>query len=430
MDLVAHQFSTHFTHAKIIGIYSVVMRSSVSSLTGSSCERERGLGVAFLLPILVASAMGCGRIPGLLDPARQAPTDSSDHGDRRGDGGLDAPKTTDTAAGSGGAARDTRADGAGGVVGAGGAAGATTSCSGVVATTATRQPADVLLVLDRSGSMNYRIDEECSCDPTSNPKVICADTVNCQTRWASLVAALDSGLSSTPFLRWGLKLFSSPNGGSCDVTSSIEVPFGDGATSAIQTLIATITPAGDTPTAAAIATATGYLKTQTDPNNKVILLATDGKPNCGGPEPSVYDEDVAGTIDAITAAINAGFLVYVVGIGTGTSADNLDSFAQAGGTQNHYSAQSPSDLTLALDAISKAATCTYALVPVPPAPSKVGVYLDKDMVPQDASNGWTFGASSQTVILHGTFCDQALDESPGAVQALFACDAPLPVSLP
>ena len=279
--------------------------------------------------------------------------------------------------------------------------------------------------------MDYSIAEECSCNPLSNPRVVCADTVNCITRWTSLATALDSSLSSTPNLFWGLKLYSSPNARACEVLGGVEVPLGaDDARTAIQAQIAAITPAGETPTAAAMVAATAYLETLTDTNSKMILLVTDGKPNCGGEQPSVYEDDVEGTVDAIAAAFDAGFLVYVVGIGTGASAANMDGFAQAGGTGTHYSAQSPGGLTMALESISKAATCTFSLESPPPDGAAVGVYLDKNAVPRDANDGWGFGASSQTIVLHGSYCDRALSELPGAVQVLFSCGPPLPPLLP
>ena len=73
-------------------------------------------------------------------------------------------------------------------------------------------------------------------------------------------------------------------------------------------------------------------------------------------------------------------------IGTGTSAANLDAFAQAGRTGNHYPAQSSDELTNALVSISKEATCTFAIAATPPDPNQVAVYLGKNMVPQDASS--------------------------------------------
>jgi hypothetical protein len=351
--------------------------------------RRSGLGSVFVLSLLVAQATGCGRIPPLYDAAILAPMDSA------------------TPMGDGPAV----------------------SCSGVVLSAATREPADVLLVLDRSGSMNYSIDKECSCDPSSNPNVVCEDTSTCTTRWTSLVTALASTVSSTPLLHWGLKLFSSPGADFCQVTSGVEVPVAADATAAIQSRMAATSPAGETPTEAAIAAAATYLKSQTDTNSKMLLLATDGKPNCGGSPPSVYEDDVTGTTEAIAAAADAGFLVYVIGIGTGTSAVNLDAFAQAGRTGKHYPAQSSDELTKALVSISQGATCTFALAATPPDPDQVAVYLDRKMVPQDASNGWSFGASPQIVLLHGSFCDRALSELSDAVQVLFGCGEPLPPDL-
>jgi hypothetical protein len=107
----------------------------------------------------------------------------------------------------------------------------------------------------------------------------------------------------------------------------------------------------------------------------------------------------------------------------------LDAFAQAGRTGKHYPAQSSDELTKALVSISKGATCTFALATTPPDPNQVAVYLDKVMVPQDTSNGWSFGASPQIVLLHGSFCDQALSELSDAVQVLFSCGEPLPPDL-
>jgi hypothetical protein len=280
-------------------------------------------------------------------------------------------------------------------------------------------------VLDRSGSMNWSITEECSCDPLSNPRVVCADTENCRTRWAALATALDSSLSSMPNLSWGLKLFSSPGAPACAVVGGVEVPIGaDDAPAAIRAEIAAITPAGETPTAAAITEATAYLETVTDANSRVILLVTDGKPDCGGDQPSVYVDDVDGTVNAITAAFDAGFLVYVVGIGIGASAANMDAFARAGGTGAHYTAQSPDGLAMALASISKAATCTFALDMMPPERARVEVYLNGHLVPQDANGGWSFAATARTIVLHGSYCEQALSGSPDTLQVLFDCDPP------
>ena len=297
-----------------------------------------------------------------------------------------------------------------------------------------QEPADVLLVLDRSGSMNESIAEDCCCNNTcanATGSKLCTSTSNCTERWPALTSAVNATLTSTPGIRWGLKLFSSPNSSgrnsSCNVNTGVEVPISATAATTIQTQIAGVTPANNTPTAAAITEATKYLKTVTDPNNKVILLATDGEPNCkanGGSS----DSDVPGTVTAIAAALTAGFKVYVVGIGP--SVGNLDNFAQAGGTDKYFPATSPQDLASALAAISKAvATCTFALEKTPPDVNNIAVYLDKNLVTKDAANGWSFGANSLTIVLNGTTCDKIMSGAASTVQVLFGCAgiAPPPI---
>jgi len=297
------------------------------------------------------------------------------------------------------------------------------------------EPADVLLVLDRSGSMNESIAESCYCDPAlasggGGGIKACADTTNCTPRWKSLTAGLNTTLSSTPDIRWGLKLYSSPGGSSCTVSNGVEVQIGANSASTIQSQIAGVTPASNTPTAAAVTTATAYLKTVSDNSNKVILLATDGEPNCAaGGNSSTTDRQ--GTINAITAAKNAGFLVYVIGIGP--EVGNLNDFASAGGTGTYFPATSSADLASALASISKAvATCTFTLSATPPDVTNVAVYLDKNLVTQDAANGWSFGANSKIIVLNGDTCDKVTSGQATTVQVLFGCAGgpPPPLIIP
>ena len=289
-----------------------------------------------------------------------------------------------------------------------------------------REPADVLLVLDRSGSMDESISEECYCDPnkaTGGSVGACANTANCTSRWPTLTSAVNTTIAATTGIRWGLKFFSSPGGSgrnsSCNVNTGVEVAISDSSAAAIKTQIGNTSPGNNTPTAAAITNATAYLKTVNDQNNKVILLATDGEPNCkaGG---NSGDSDVPGTVSAIGAALAAGFKVYVIGIGP--SVGNLDNFAQAGGTGKSFPATSPQDLATALAAISQAVTtCTFALARTPPDVNNIAVYLDKNLVDQDPTNGWSLGPNSQTIILNGTSCDRITSGAATQVQVLFGC---------
>lgn len=292
----------------------------------------------------------------------------------------------------------------------------------------TKVPADVLLVLDRSGSMNESIAARCCCTSSCSSSTgvdMCSDTSNCTQRWPALTSAVESTISSATGINWGLKLYSSPSQrDSCSVTQGVEVAVGANSAAAIQTNIASVTPSGSTPTARAITAATAYLKTVTDQNSKVILLATDGEPNCKSGSSS-GTSDVDGTLAAIDAALTAGYKVYVIGIGT--EVGNLDNFAVAGGTDHYYPATSAADLANALATISKAiSSCTFQLAKTPPDPANVAVYLDGSLIPMDANNGWAFASTSQTVVLTGATCEKVTSGQASKVQVLFGCPGQVP----
>jgi len=280
-----------------------------------------------------------------------------------------------------------------------------------------QMPADVLLVLDRSGSMSYSIDGDCNCPPSSSPPV-CASSSTCTSRWPAMAAAVNTTLNSASAIQWGLKFFTSPAGGTCTVNPGVEVPISAASVPIIEAQIANAVLANSTPTAAAITAATAYLQTIADANPKAMVLATDGDPNCGGGSPNV--DDTSGTLGAINAARSAGFPVYVIGIGPSVS--NLYAFAQVGGTTDYYPATSAQALADALKAISGAVTtCTFLLNQLPPDANNLAVYLDKSLVPEDSSNGWSFGASEQAIVLNGSFCATVRSGPPSLVQALFGC---------
>jgi hypothetical protein len=222
-------------------------------------------------------------------------------------------------------------------------------------------------------------------------------------------------------INWGLELFADPNDHSsqqCSVAATPQVPIGANTAAAIQQVLASVTPASSTPTAAAIKNATAYLKTVSDSSKKAILLATDGEPNCGSGRGS--SNDLPNTLTAIAAAATAGFPVYVVGIGP--SVTSMDSMAKSGGTSTYYPAGSPQELNDALAAISKVvASCSFSSSTAPPDPSLVYVYVDKKLVDKNASNGWAFGADNSTIVLHGSVCDGVMAGTSKLVEIVFGC---------
>jgi len=325
-----------------------------------------------------------------------------------GDGGLNGGRPDSASGpgdGGGGDGLDGSLDGAGGA-----------NCT-VTQVAASHLPSDVLLLLDRSGSMDYSIAQDCYCTSTAGAPV-CGDLSRCITRWPALTAAIDTTLTSSAAINWGLKLYASPTGGSCSVTAGVEVAISAASVPFIQSQVTSVSPGNNTPTAAAINASAAYLKTVADGNSKAILLATDGDPNCAGG--SANTSDLVGTVAAIAAAKSAGFPLYVVGIGPSVS--NLDTFAQAGGTGNYYPATSTQDLTNALKAITTAvATCSFTLAMAPPDASNVAVYCDKSLVPKDAGDGWSFGANDQTIVFAGSSCAAIASGVASNVQALFVC---------
>ncbi len=290
---------------------------------------------------------------------------------------------------------------------------------GMIVSETVREPVDVLLVLDRSQSMTYNIAENCYCTGTTpNSASLCRDGGACTDRWTAINSALATTLAATgTSLRWGLELFAS--GLTCIVNGPPEVPIAPDSSVAIQAKIASTTPGSNTPTRAAIAAATSYLQGLADKNKKYILLATDGDPNCGvGMDQSVSDID--GATAAVSEAAAAGFQVYVVGIGPSVS--NLTKLAAAGGTKDYFPATSPEQLTSALASISSfVASCSYNANQAPPDPSNIAVYVNKQRVDKSEADGWQFGASTQEIVLTGSYCQQVTSGSDMTVEILFGC---------
>jgi hypothetical protein len=288
---------------------------------------------------------------------------------------------------------------------------------GITTSSLTKQPADLLLVLDKTGSLTRAIDGTGECATGST---------TCQQRWATLKSGLDAVLAgSSGDVNWGLQLFNATGG--CTIAAAPQVPIGAGSAATIQTTIAGVTPNGNTPTRLAINAAVTYLKTLTDTNGKYILLATDGEPNClSGSGGGSSSSDVEGTRLAIAAAAAAGFKVYVIGVGPETG--NLDNFATAGGTGHYYPALSPQELNAALASIvGTVASCTFNLTTVPQDPTNVVVEFNGDKTlraPRDINQveGWNYTSSANRAIqLYGSWCDNVTNGTYTSAMVLMGC---------
>lgn len=268
-----------------------------------------------------------------------------------------------------------------------------------------RLPPEIMVVLDRSGSMRRNAEGE-----KSPPD-----------KWGQTTRALDSVLADTQAgVYWGLKMYPSwkQQGDSACAMQGLRIAPELNQHGGIMSEVNDNPPTldrGATPTAKAVEEATAFLAARTSENPKFLLLATDGIPNCGNDNDR--ESDVPGAIAAVNAARQAGFGVFVVGIAaSGIRVDGVDAFkvlndlAEAGGRPREggtkfYSANNEAELKAALGSIaSQAADCTFTLTSTPSSPGDVAVELDDKRLGQGTD--WEYGAGNRSVVVKGGWCDK------------------------
>jgi hypothetical protein len=315
---------------------------------------------------------------------------------------------------------------------------------GLVPIDVSRRPADLLLVLDRSGSM---IKHEVT--GASGAQVTRAQAA--KEAVDAIIAQTESGIA------WGLKMFPEGNDAYCTVTpDAIDVPLALDNHAAIARVVNADAFDGDgTPTAAAVAAAHGYLRDQVhDGNPKYLILATDGEPSdddknqCTGEwaEPDIK----TAAVNAVAAAASDGIKTFVIGVNTSSSSNvTLNRLVQAGltadppiaagedvtssknTTRHYYAADDSQGL---LDALGKIAVqvsdCTFPLGEVPPVPDNVVVKVTDASgqlvrVPVDAGRtaGWDYaGADQRAITVYGSWCEMVkAPTGNNRVSIIFGC---------
>lgn len=323
----------------------------------------------------------------------------------------DTTGTTGAAATTGLGGAIVATGGAGGI----GSGGVGEANCGLLQFQPTARSADIMMVLDRSGSMKDVPDGAPSGSTT--------------TKWQIVVPAMQQIVTATQSsISWALKTFpeaASDSMSDCAgaLTSTPDVPMGTANGAAMNAAITVTTPDGNgTPTGDAIKAATAYLKTAADSNPKYLLLATDGEPTCGG--------NAAAATTAVSNLAAAGIPVYVIGIATEGMADAaLSSMAMAGGRPRsasppYYPVQTAADLSATLSAIGgQIASCSFSVRPPdPPAdPNNVAVKANGSRVPKSDTDGWRYGPDMTSIELTGTWCDQIQSGAITDLEASFAC---------
>ncbi|HSS40785.1 MAG TPA: hypothetical protein VLT58_18610, partial [Polyangia bacterium] len=133
-------------------------------------------------------------------------------------------------------------------------------------------PPDVLLIQDRSGSM----------DNDDNDKSCRRAGCGAMSKWSEMTVAVTQVVTTTQAtVNWGLKFFADGSDAeACGVLPGATVPIAPNNAGPITTALGNRGAATNTPTRAAVQAGTAYLMSLQDTNPKYILLATDGEPNC------------------------------------------------------------------------------------------------------------------------------------------------------
>jgi hypothetical protein len=230
---------------------------------------------------------------------------------------------------------------------------------------------------------------------------------------------------------------------------------GDGPTTTGFKKSTDVSPFGGTPTAATLTELYGELTAL--PGETIVLLATDGGPNCNedavcaaeacianieeqgacdpdenccapgapaGPSMCIDEEPTLAAIGALKAK---GIKVYIIGIpGSEAYAGVLDAMAFAGGTAQlgatkYYSVTDLKDLGDVLgDIASVVVSCDFEVADPPPEPDLTNVYLDQELLSYGPPNGWTW-ASASVVRLLGGACDRVKHAEVKQVQIVSGC---------
>lgn len=281
--------------------------------------------------------------------------------------------------------------------------------------------AEMLIVLDRSGSM------------------IGFGTELGANRWdpsKSAVAMITAQFHDV--IAFGLSMFAAPDPSGLDLFScaagALDVPLETGGADAIALAMERATPLGGaTPTGATLEAAARTLGDRTPKlDAKVapayVLLVTDGEPTCEESPLDTTPAAVARANAAIERLAASGVKTYVIGYDLSGAAETMNGFAQRGGTERYYPVESGEQLAAELRRISgDVITCAYELEREPGDPRKLLVTVDgaqRNLDPPDG-NGWTL--QGKTVRLVGAACGLLKDGGRHQVLIREVCDVVAPI---
>lgn len=292
----------------------------------------------------------------------------------------------------------------------GGDTGATTAgelCEKVSIGAFPREP-DILIVLDRSESMDRE-------GTTGFP----VKTM----RWEPAVSAVKQVTQALESdVRFGLMVF--PNEASGCSAGLLEVPMELGTATAIAGKLQGRIPGGATPITATLRGAKNELvMSRSLPDavsrDQYVLLITDGAPNCkdGG-----QDEDSAAAYKAVDDLLKKNIKTYVIGYDSG-KLDVLSELAKRGGTGDTKHRQVTDAVTLVaeLEEISRnVVPCTYGLEKPVTDPRFVRVQVDGKSYPLGV-DGWQL-KDAKSIELQPAVCSVLQDGETHKIEIGVECE--------
>lgn len=259
---------------------------------------------------------------------------------------------------------------------------------------------DIMIVLDRSGSMGERL--------TNN---------NSTSKWDIIRPALTNVIAATETsVNYGLMLF--PSNNNCNAGTVRAAPtLNNGAS--ILNVVNSSGPNGGTPTHQSLDEVRNYFSNiAPNPDGRVVLLATDGIPTCGS--------STGSSVNSINALTAQGINTYVLGFGFGdTNVGGLQQMANAGGTGQVYSADSTDQLNTALDTILGDITvpsCEFQLQETPANESDINITFNGVDLVRDDPNGWSYDSSTKTISLIGASCDSVQNGGGDGIEVDLGCE--------
>lgn len=265
-------------------------------------------------------------------------------------------------------------------------------------------PAEVLFVVDRSSSMTTMTEDHVS-------------------RWDALTAAMREVLPGLD-ARLPMGLVTFPEAGDCSVSANPAVPVRASAGGQIATRLAMRAPYGYTPTLAAIRQAARYFEQNPSARRRVIVLATDGPPNCGNTM-----TDVVNALTDIRMTLHVDTLILGIPGENVALRRTLHDMAVAGGRPRagglgFYEAGQTAEFVAALRAITAdAMRCEYRLPSAPRATDRVTVRVDSVEITRGSHLGWDFiDDTRQEIRLGSEACARLTRGEVRSIDVRFTCD--------